>query len=376
MMPHGQHNGQREGPYGPPPIQREMPPYDTTPSYWGPPPARYPRHRQPPQRVQPPHEYHHHHHHVGVAAPPLPLYHHHSQQQQHHHYGWQQRDSQDRHYAPPPPTQQYEQQHHQHAPTRRQQPAPRDEYGRPYMPMHVDNTQEQFHPPTAPVPRTPTIQFRPSPMDNTLPPFVSPAKKAKSSPGKDPKTGKKKKSDALSMLAKVSTAMADPKEEAEKAAAAQKEMEQQQQVQHLRSPQRQPEQQHSPVVMWTTPRPSERVQSRQITPTSTYDNHRHMPPPPRAGYNNNYAPPQQQQPYPPRYASSYPPPSYNAYRGDSPPAVISERGSFEEHSFGSPPRHEDPRFSPYTYVQQPRLEDKTILRKKFSWKHFPEVRER
>lgn len=239
--------------------------------------------------------------------------------------------------------------------------------------MHVDNTQEQFHPPTAPVPRTPTIQFRPSPMDNTLPPFVSPAKKAKSSPGKDPKTGKKKKSDALSMLAKVSTAMADPKEEAEKAAAAQKEMEQQQQVQHLRSPQRQPEQQHSPVVMWTTPRPSERVQSRQITPTSTYENHRHMPPPPRAGYNNNYAPPQQQQPYPPRYASSYPPPSYNAYRGDSPPAVISERGSFEEHSFGSPPRHEDPRFSPYTYVQQPRLEDKTILRKKFSWKHFPEL---
>lgn len=29
--------------------------------------------------------------------------------------------------------------------------------------------------------------------------------------------------------------------------------------------------------------------------------------------------------------------------------------------------------SPYTYVQQPRLEEKTILRKKFSWKHYPEV---
>jgi hypothetical protein len=24
-------------------------------------------------------------------------------------------------------------------------------------------------------------------------------------------------------------------------------------------------------------------------------------------------------------------------------------------------------------VQQPRLEEKTILRKKFSWKHYPEV---
>lgn len=29
--------------------------------------------------------------------------------------------------------------------------------------------------------------------------------------------------------------------------------------------------------------------------------------------------------------------------------------------------------APYTYVQQPRLEEKTVLRKKFSWKHYPEV---
>ena len=31
------------------------------------------------------------------------------------------------------------------------------------------------------------------------------------------------------------------------------------------------------------------------------------------------------------------------------------------------------RFAPYTYVQQPHLEEKTVLRKKFSWKHYPEL---
>ena len=30
-------------------------------------------------------------------------------------------------------------------------------------------------------------------------------------------------------------------------------------------------------------------------------------------------------------------------------------------------------YAPYTYVQQPHLEEKTILRKKFSWKHYPEL---
>ncbi|GAX13349.1 hypothetical protein FisN_17Hh292 [Fistulifera solaris] len=30
-------------------------------------------------------------------------------------------------------------------------------------------------------------------------------------------------------------------------------------------------------------------------------------------------------------------------------------------------------FAPYTYVQQPRLESKTLLRKKFSWKNYPEL---
>lgn len=30
-------------------------------------------------------------------------------------------------------------------------------------------------------------------------------------------------------------------------------------------------------------------------------------------------------------------------------------------------------YAPYTYVQQPHLEEKTVLRKKFSWKHYPEL---
>ena len=31
-------------------------------------------------------------------------------------------------------------------------------------------------------------------------------------------------------------------------------------------------------------------------------------------------------------------------------------------------------YAPYTFVQQPNLESKTVLRKKFAWKHYPEVR--
>jgi hypothetical protein len=30
-------------------------------------------------------------------------------------------------------------------------------------------------------------------------------------------------------------------------------------------------------------------------------------------------------------------------------------------------------YAPYTYVQQPRVESKTVLRKKFSWKNYPEL---
>lgn len=38
-----------------------------------------------------------------------------------------------------------------------------------------------------------------------------------------------------------------------------------------------------------------------------------------------------------------------------------------------PSQHPSQFAPPYTYVQQPRLEEKTILRKKFSWKHYPEL---
>lgn len=156
--------------------------------------------------------------------------------------------------------------------------------------------------------------------------------------------------------------MADPDEEAEK----QKEAEQVAEEHH--SP---PRTANSPVTMWT-PKPSQpSTRSRQITPThepSPHHRYFHQPYP-------RYAPPPPQQ-----YGGGY---GGGGYRGaDSPPAVISERGSFEDpdhRAFGSPsrppPHHEDnnPHYAPYTYVQQPRLEDKTILRKKFSWKHYPEL---
>ena len=41
---------------------------------------------------------------------------------------------------------------------------------------------------------------------------------------------------------------------------------------------------------------------------------------------------------------------------------------------GPPPPHQSSMtYAPYTYVQQPHLEEKTVLRKKFSWKHYPEL---
>ncbi len=62
---------------------------------------------------------------------------------------------------------------------------------------------------------------------------------------------------------------------------------------------------------------------------------------------------------------SYPPPRYNHY----------EWYEGAEDGYGIPyrPPPSAP-VAPYTMVQQPRLEEKTILRKKFSWKHYPEVR--
>lgn len=75
---------------------------------------------------------------------------------------------------------------------------------------------------------------------------------------------------------------------------------------------------------------------------------------------------------PPRYSSHvqqhqqqhsrappYPPPNH----------FYDERGASPYHR-PSPPTG----YAPYSYVQQPSLDEKTVLRKKFSWKHFPEVR--
>jgi hypothetical protein len=174
--------------------------------------------------------------------------------------------------------------------------------------------------------------------------------------------------------------MSDPEDEAEKAAEQEKEdkeqeaekaemQAQQQQQQHMRSPPRRDE---SPVTMWTPTahQQDHRVVSCQITPPTRHSHQQPHQRPPRSAGGGYY--------YPPRYAhSSYggpPPHQSNFYQDDSPPAVISERGSFEDPAFGSPARPMAEDYAPYTYVQQPRLEDKTILRKKFSWKHYPEVR--
>ena len=89
------------------------------------------------------------------------------------------------------------------------------------------------------------------------------------------------------------------------------------------------------------------------------DQQRSFPPPPRWGYEGpppRYPLPQQQHrgpPYPP------PPPQYYA----------DERG----YRRASPPPMMHGGYAPYSYVQQPSMEEKTVLRKKFSWKHYPEV---
>jgi hypothetical protein len=73
---------------------------------------------------------------------------------------------------------------------------------------------------------------------------------------------------------------------------------------------------------------------------------------------------------PPRYG----PPQQQQQRGPPPPYppqhYYDDRGGVSPYQRPSPP----PGYAPYSYVQQPSLDEKTVLRKKFSWKHFPEVR--
>ncbi|KAL7566253.1 hypothetical protein ACA910_011314 [Epithemia clementina (nom. ined.)] len=89
-----------------------------------------------------------------------------------------------------------------------------------------------------------------------------------------------------------------------------------------------------------------------------------QPPPPRPGL---YGPPQQDWPRSPptgppmsRPPPGQPFPSRYMYGGPPPP---------------QPPRPGDPyhHTAPYSYVQQPHIDEKTILRRKFSWKHYPEL---
>ena len=212
----------------------------------------------------------------------------------------------------------------------------------------------------------------------------------------------KKKGDALDLLAKVSSAMTEDEESEGGTEASDKNLEPpacQQGPEHSTPPR--PHFSSPPKSHLYTPRTShapERYAIRQITPSTDQRRPPYMDNyPPRLHHREHYAS------LPPR--EFYPPPYYSS--SHSPPAVISQRNSFEEgmglgqevvyyeggstdlmeidsphhgayeHYPSRPeqyPSHLPPPPLPYTFVQQPRLENKTILRKKFSWKHYPEVR--
>lgn len=351
-----------------PPSHHHPPAYYGGPRSW--------RESSPVHHEQPYYTQHHHHHHGPPPPPPPPPahYRHHPHEMTGEEYGR----------PPPPPPPPSSHLHHGPPPPMR---------SHPYLPMQVDRDPPppQFRREGAPLtPKPPTIQFRPSSSGTTEDSnSVSPPKK---SPARKDKSGKKKKGDALSLLAKVSSAMADPdeedKEEMKDAPDAKAKVDAEDEP-GKKSPVRQPAP-SSPVAMWTpkgredVPRPT---LSRQITPV---DQHRyggpswsrsagHRPPPlPREHYSAG-APPPPRYRHDPYYSPWAQAPHLPPQMPESSPVVISERNSFEEayHDrepvYASPPR-EDLAYAPYTYVQQPRMEEKTILRKKFSWKHYPEVR--
>jgi len=91
--------------------------------------------------------------------------------------------------------------------------------------------------------------------------------------------------------------------------------------------------------------------------------------PPNMGGGDPYAPQGYGNYPPPSYPGAPPPPRHHPYphgHGGGPPGP---------HMRGPPPPQPPPNVSegPYSYVQQPRLVEKTVLRKKFSWKHYPEL---
>ena len=80
---------------------------------------------------------------------------------------------------------------------------------------------------------------------------------------------------------------------------------------------------------------------------------------------------------PPRWSYHQAPPPPPQYANRPPPAFMPPRDIIDQRGQPNPKQQQSSgtvAFSPYSYVQQPHLEDKTVLRKKFSWKHFPEVR--
>eukprot|EP00531_Pseudo-nitzschia_arenysensis_P009786 CAMPEP_0116130674 /NCGR_PEP_ID=MMETSP0329-20121206/8605_1 /TAXON_ID=697910 /ORGANISM="Pseudo-nitzschia arenysensis, Strain B593" /LENGTH=726 /DNA_ID=CAMNT_0003625067 /DNA_START=204 /DNA_END=2384 /DNA_ORIENTATION=+ len=84
------------------------------------------------------------------------------------------------------------------------------------------------------------------------------------------------------------------------------------------------------------------------------------PPPPHYGGHDDHDVPM--------YGGNPPPPPYHHRGGPLPPLPGPHHPGMpmHPHHMGGPP-------PPYPYSHPPRMEEKTILRKKFSWKHYPEL---
>jgi hypothetical protein len=135
----------------------------------------------------------------------------------------------------------------------------------------------------------------------------------------------------------------------------------QQQQRHQQPPQQPPPPPHHWQQQRMAPPPD--GPGRPYPPNRwSYQGHPHAQPPP---YGHGHGPP-------PSHSQPRPPPAFAPPRDDherptGKHAQVSRTLTKTTTTAAQP-------YSPYAYVQQPHLEDKTILRKKFSWKHFPEVR--
>jgi hypothetical protein len=100
----------------------------------------------------------------------------------------------------------------------------------------------------------------------------------------------------------------------------------------------------------------------------------HSPPPPAGNHHDSYYGIAHGLP-PPDYPHGLPRPHY----GEDDIAAMGPGGHYGplSHQYRGPPQAHHPHPGmhppPYGYMHQPRIEEKTILRKKFSWKHYPEV---